>query len=55
MNSDPMKDADGNTMAVTNVIILYTGVTGPLTRPSTLTGTSRAAAASMFPTEHMKT
>lgn len=54
MNSDPMKDADGNTMAVTNVIILTRESQDPLTRPSTLTGISRAAAASMFPTEHMK-
>lgn len=54
MNSDPMKDADGNTMAVTNVIILTRESQDQLTRPSTLTGISRAAAASMFPTEPMK-
>lgn len=30
MNSDEMKDADGSTMAVENVLILYTGVTGPI-------------------------
>lgn len=54
MNSKPMVDSDGNQMAVSNVIIIYSNVTLYPNDSKLSSGISPRARAFMFPTEHMK-